>query len=72
MDDLIVTGIAGILAIFAAAAVILFGIVNLLVLELHAISTGDTGFIVATVACVALLCAAYWGTGLWLRGTGRI
>jgi hypothetical protein len=72
MDDLIVTGIAGILAICAAAAVLLFGTLNLLVLELHAITTGDTGFVVATVTCLVLLCAAYLGTGLWLRRTGRI
>jgi uncharacterized membrane protein len=72
MDDLIVTGIAGILAICAAAAVLLFGIANLLVLELHALSTGDTGFILASLVALLLLIAAYVGAGLWLRRTGRI
>jgi len=72
MDDLIVTGAAGILAVCAAAAVIFYGIANLLVLELHAIHTGDTGFVLASIACIILLCAAYLGTGLWLRRTGRI
>ena len=72
MDDLIVTGIAGILAICAAAAVLLFGIANLLVLELHAINNGDTGFILTSIACLVLLCAVYGGTALWLRRTGRI
>ena len=72
MDDLIVTGAAGILAVCAAAAVIFYGIANLLVLELHAINTGDTGFVLSSIACIILLCAAYMGTGLWLRRTGRI
>ena len=72
MDDLIVTGAAGILAVCAAAAVIFYGIANLLVLELHAIHTGDTVFVLTSIACIILLCAAYLGTGLWLSRTGRI
>lgn len=72
MDDLIRSGIVIILALCIAAVVFLYGIARLLLLELHALAAGDTGFILASIGCVLLLCAGYIGAGLWLRRTGRI
>jgi len=72
MDELFAAGALGILIICAGAAVILCGIVHLLRLELSAFAAGDTGFILASLAVLLLLIAAYIGTGLWLRRTGRI
>jgi hypothetical protein len=72
MDDLIASCVTGLVVICAGTAVILFLASHLLAMELHAISTGDTGFILASLAALFILCAAYAGTGLWLRSTGRI
>ncbi|MGA2121454.1 MAG: hypothetical protein ABSG49_05350 [Methanoregula sp.] len=72
MDDLIQSGIVIILALCAAAGIFLYAIVHLFLLELHALADGDTGFILASIGSVLLLCACYIGTGLWLRRTGRI
>jgi hypothetical protein len=72
MDDLIGSMIAGLVAMCIAGVVILFGIFHLLAREFHAIATGDTGFILASIAAFFILCATYAGIGLWLRNTGRI
>ncbi len=72
MNDIIRTGIAIILVTCAAAAVLLYGIAHLLVLEMNALETGDTAFILFSLGGILLLCAGYIGTGLWLRRTGRI
>ena len=72
MDDIVRTGIAIIIVTCAAAAVLLYGIARLLVLELHAMETGDASFIFVSLGGILLLGAGYIGTGLWLRRTGRI
>ena len=72
MDDIIRSGIAIIVFTCAAGVVLLYGIARLLVSELHALETGDTSFVLASLGILLLLCAGYVGTGLWLRSTGRI
>jgi uncharacterized membrane protein len=72
MDDLIRTGMVLILALLAAMALFLCGIAWLILRELEALAAGDTGFLLASIGSVLLVCAVYTGTGLWLKKTGRI
>ena len=72
MDDLIRTGLSIIVIFCVSAAVLLYGIAWLLLREIHALASGDTGFILASIGGVLLFCSAYIVTGLWLRRTGRI
>jgi hypothetical protein len=72
MDDLVRTGMAIIVALCIAAAVVVGGVAYLLLLELQALAAGDTGFIITSTGILLLLGAGYAGAGLWLRRTGRI
>jgi hypothetical protein len=72
MDDLVRTGLVIIVIFCITAAIVLYGIIRLFLLELHALAAGDAGFILASIAGVLLFCTGYIGTGLWLRRMGRI
>jgi len=72
MDDLVASGIAVLLSLLAAAAILIAGIVYVLLLELHAFANGDYLVVLGSVGVLFLLCAGYAGAGLWLRRTGRI
>ena len=72
MDDLIANGIAIIIILVAAGAILIAGIVYVLLLELHALATGDSRFILISLGLLLLVCAVYAGAGLWLHRTGRI
>jgi len=72
MDDLIANGIAIIIILVAAGAILIAGIVYVLLLELHALATGDSRFILISLGLLLLVCIVYAGAGLWLHRTGRI
>lgn len=72
MDDLVAGGIAVIVVLFAAAAVLLFCIVQVILWELHALTAGDVRFVLFSLGILLVLCAWYMGIGLWLRRTGLI
>jgi hypothetical protein len=72
MDDLVRSMLLILLAGVSVAVVIFSGIVLLVLSELKAIATGDTGFIAASIVAILLLCVAYVGAGFWLRRKGRI
>lgn len=72
MNDIIAAGIAGILAVCAFAALLLCAIVHIARLELQALTAGDYGFILASLAALMVVVIVYFGIGLWLSRTGRI
>jgi len=71
-DDLILMGTAGIIGLVVVVAVFVYFAVNVVLLEAHAVVTGDYGFVILSFAALLVAGAAYWGTGLWLQKTGRI
>jgi len=71
MDDLVRSGFILLLATGIVAIIVFSAIILLVLRELYALATGDTGFIAASAGVFLLLCAGYIGTGLWLRRTGR-
>jgi hypothetical protein len=72
MDDLIRTGCAILVLLFIAGITLAGGALYLLLLNIRALSAGDTGFILASIIGVLLISACYIGAGLWLQRTGRI
>ena len=72
MDELIAGGIAIVVILFAGAAVLIYGIIQLILWELHAIINGDLASVLGSMGVLVILCAAYLGTGYWLHRTGRI
>lgn len=72
MDDLIANGITIIIILVAAGAILIAGIVYVLLLELHALASGDSRFILISLGLLLLVCVVYAGVGLWLHRTGRI
>ncbi|MEN6443861.1 MAG: hypothetical protein ABFC71_08915 [Methanoregula sp.] len=72
MDDLIVTGLAGIIGLFVAG-IILIAIAGMVVLFVaHAIINGNYRLVFEIIAGILVIVAVYSGIGLWLRKTGRI
>ncbi len=71
-DDLILMGIAGLIAVFAAAAVFVYIAIYVVLLEVNALAAGDYIMVLLTLAALLAAGAAYWGTGLWLQKSGRI
>ncbi len=65
-------GTAGLIALVVVAAMFVYFAVNVMLLEAHAVVTGDYGFVILSFAALLVAGAAYWGTGLWLQKTGRI
>ena len=72
MDDLIVFGAAGIVLLFAASALILYGIVVLVVTAGRAVASGDFVFVTGIIAAIVIAFSCYTATGLWLQRTNRI
>jgi len=72
MDDLVASGIAVLISLLGAAAILIAVIVYVILLELHAFANGDYLFVLGSMGVLVLLCAGYAGAGLWLHRTGRI
>jgi len=72
MDDLILAGAAGLLALFIAGLLVLYGGFILLKIAAESLMAGD--FVLVVLAAVVMLAAAslYTATGIWLQRTNRI
>ncbi|HVN74327.1 MAG TPA: hypothetical protein VMT44_07030 [Methanoregula sp.] len=72
MDDLILAGAAGLLALFIAGLLVLYGGFILLKMAAESLMAGD--FVLVVLAAVVMLAAAslYTATGIWLQRTNRI
>ncbi len=72
MDDLVLTGIAGLLFLITGGLLLLFCAASLIIAIVQAAASGQYGSVLLVAAALALASAAYIGSGLWLRKTNRI
>ena len=72
MDDLILTGTVSLIGLYAAAILIAAGLLFVLMQLGQAVIGGNTGRVAMILAGMVILGAAYTGTSLWLRKSGRI
>jgi hypothetical protein len=72
IDDLVVYGTAGLLALFIAAVILLYGAYLFVKETVYALAMGNYHFVLLSVTVLILAASAYTATGLWLQKTGRI
>jgi hypothetical protein len=72
MDDLILAGAISITGLYAAAVLTVAGVIFTLMELCGAIALGNFGRTTVILVLILLFLAAYAGTGLWLRRSGRI
>jgi hypothetical protein len=72
VDDLILAGTVSLIGLYAAVILIAAGLFFVLLQLGQAVIGGNTGRVVMILAGMGILGAAYAGTSLWLRKSGRI
>ena len=72
MDDLVLTGAAGIIGLFLAAVVLLYGAYSIAGLMYAAFVSGEYGVVLIIVGAILIAGSLYMATGVWLRKTDRI
>jgi hypothetical protein len=72
MDDLVLTGAAGIIGLFLAAVVLLYGAYSITGLMYAAFVSGKYGVVLMIVGAILIAGSLYMATGVWLRNTDRI
>jgi hypothetical protein len=72
MDDLVLFGAAGILGLFMAALILLFGIYSIAGLMYAAFLSGSYDVLFIITGIIMLAVTLYIATGLWLHKTDRI
>jgi len=72
MDDLILIGAAGIIGLFLAAVVLLFGAYSIAGLMYTAFVSGEYGVVLIIVGAILIAGSLYMATGVWLRKTDLI
>ena len=72
MDDLIAYGTAGILFLFVASVLVLYGFVVLVITAGRALASGDFPFLTLIIAVIVVAFSCYTATGIWLQRTNRI
>ena len=72
MDDLVLTGAAGIIGLFLSAVVLLYGVYLIAGLMYAAFVSGEYGVVLIIVGAILIAGSLYMATGVWLRKTDRI
>jgi hypothetical protein len=72
MDDLVLFGAAGILGLFLAAVILLFGIYAIAGLMYAAFLSGSYNVVLTLTGGVLITISLYLATGFWLHKTDRI
>jgi hypothetical protein len=72
MDDLVLCGAAGILGLFLAAVILLFGIYAIAGLMYAAFLSGSYDVLFIFTGIILIVVSLYIATGLWLHKTDRI
>lgn len=72
MDDLVVIGAAGIIGLFLAAVLLLYGAYSVAGLIYTAFVSGEYGVILIITAAILIAGSLYLATGVWLHTTDRI
>lgn len=72
MDDLVLCGAAGILGLFLAGVILLFGIYAIAGLIFAAFLSGSYDVLFIITGLILIVVSLYIATGLWLHKTDRI
>ena len=72
MDDLVLTGAAGIIGLFLAVVVLLYGAYTIAGLMYAAFVSGEYGVVLTIVGAILIAGSMYIASGFWLRKTDRI
>jgi len=72
MDDLVVSGVLGLVAIYLALFLFLFAIYAIGRLMYTSLAAGDIGLVLGGIIAILISVLLYFRTGFWLRKTGRI
>ena len=72
MDDLVVSGVLGLIGIYLALFFFLVAIYTIGLLIYTSLATGDFGLVLEGTIAVLISAIFYIGIGCWLRKTDRI
>jgi len=72
MDDLVLAGAAGIIGLFMAAVVLLYGAYSIAGLMYAALVSREYGVMLIITATILAAVSFYMAAGIWLRSTDRI
>lgn len=72
MDDLVVSGVLGLVAIYLALFLFLFAIYAIGRLMYTSLAAGDFGVVLGGTVAILISVMLYFGIGFWLRKTDRI
>ena len=72
MDDLVVSGALGLVAIYLALFLFLFAIYVIGRLMYTSLTAGDFGVVLGGTIAILISVMLYFGIGFWLRKTDRI
>ena len=72
MDDLVVTGVLGIIGIYLSIFLFLFVIYSVGRLMYTLLAAGNFGLVLHGIVAILISIMLYTGTGCWLRKTDRI
>ena len=72
MDDLVLFGAAGILGLFLAGLILLFGIYSIAGLMYTAFLSGSHDMLFIITGIIMITVSLYIATGFWLHKTDRI
>jgi len=72
MDDLVLTGAAGIIGLFCAAIFLLYGIYSIAVLIYSSAISGQYSMVLLILGALLAVGLLYTATGVWLQKAGRI
>jgi uncharacterized membrane protein (DUF373 family) len=72
MDDLVVSGVLGLVAIYLALFLFLFAVYVIGRLMYTSLAAGDFGLVLGGIIAILISVMLYIGIGLWLRKTDRI
>lgn len=72
MDDLVVSGLLGLIGIYLALFLFLVAIYAIGCLMYASLATGDFGPVLGGTIAILISAMLYFGIGCWLRKTDRI
>lgn len=72
MDDLVLIGAAGIIGLFLAAVILLYGAYSLAGLMVSAYISGEYSLVLIIGGIILIAGSGYMASGVWLRKTNRI
>ncbi len=72
MDDLVVSGVLGIIGIYLVIFLFLFAVYAVGRLMYTSLAAGNFGLVLGGITAILISVMLYIGTGCWLRKTDRI